>query len=489
MLKPLPAERWNHAAATHLLARAGFGGSPGSVARLAAQKHAAAVDSLVHFDPVKDPFPPPPWAQPDPTRAERLRTYRQASPEKRQELQREERRLQQDRLLSLREWWLQRMTLGPQPLQEKLALFWHGHFATSMEKVRDAYLMWRQNQTFRELGAATWPSLLEAASKDPAMLIWLDQAQSRRSHPNENFARELLELFALGEGHYSEKDVAEAARALTGWSLDASRQSFAFRPRQHDPGSKTVLDQTGPWKGEDIVRQVATSRQSSLWVTGKLWYFFAGQPPATAWQQQLADRFHAHGQSFRPWLREIFLSEAFYATDLVRAQVKSPVQWLVGTVQALECPLPPAPASSQALRLLGQDLFAPPNVKGWEGGLSWINASSLMNRYQLAAYLVSGELAPSARPARATNDMNRPRRARRNRQAQALRVEPLLTPEERRDPELAISALSRRLLGMPLGVAQRRSIDEFLAARSPLDDADLRHVIRLILCTPEFQLT
>src|SRR5207244_13318353 len=164
--------------------------------------------------------------------------------DKRREMQREQRQTQQQRLLELRGWWLERMVTGPRPLQEKLTLFWHGHFATSTQKVRDAYFMWLQNETFRRHAMGNWLQLLTAVAKEPAMLIWLDQAESRKEHPNENFAREVMELFALGEGHYTEKDISEAARALTGWSYERMTQKFVERPFTHDGNEKAIVGKT-----------------------------------------------------------------------------------------------------------------------------------------------------------------------------------------------------------------------------------------------------
>src|SRR5437899_7812800 len=165
--------------------------------------------------------------------------------EKRREMQRDQRQTQQQHLLELRGWWLERMVTGPRPLQEKLTIFWHGHFATSTQKVRDAYFMWLQNETFRRHAMGDWLQLLTAAAKDPAMLIWLDQAESRKEHPNENFAREVMELFALGEGHYTEKDISDAARALTGWSYDRLPQTSVEPPLQHDAGTKPIVSKQG----------------------------------------------------------------------------------------------------------------------------------------------------------------------------------------------------------------------------------------------------
>ena len=276
-----------------------------------------------------------------------------------------------------------------------MTLFWHGHFATSSEKVRDAYLMWLQNDLFRHQATGNWLTLLTAVAQDPAMLVWLDQGQSRKEHPNENFAREVMELFTLGEGHYTEKDVTEAARALTGWSYDRLNQEFIERPRQHDEGEKTFLGRTGNLTGADVLEQIVAQPQAARFITAKLWTFFAGETPSDALTAALADAFRQSGNNFKPLLTTMFSSREFYSDSVIRSQVKSPVQWLVGSVRVLERGSVFAPVICFGLtRNLGQDLFAPPNVKGWDGGLSWITTSNLLARYNDAALLVEGD--PSA---------------------------------------------------------------------------------------------
>lgn len=489
MLPPLPAHRWNESSAAHLLNRAGFGGPPSEIKKLASLGLAGAVNSLVDFTALPDATPDPTWAKPDPDRASKLRAFQKASPEARKEMQKEQQRLQRQRMEELRAWWLRRMLQGPRPLQEKLTLFWHGHFATSAVKVRDAYLMWRQNHLFRELGAGPWPSLLLEVSRDPAMLLWLDQAQSRREHPNENFARELLELFALGEGHYTEKDIAEAARALTDWGYDRVQQRFVHKPRQRDAGAKTMLGETGDLRGDDVLRVVARHPASARFLSQRLWTFFAGEPPSEALQESLAGSFVREGRVIRPLLREMFCSEAFYAPALIRNQVKSPVQWLVQAARTLEMELPAPVLTNNALRLLGQDLFAPPSVKGWDGELAWISTNSLLNRHQLAAVLVLG-VSPTLAPTRPRGSL--PLRARRRLDASrpaALAVSALLTREERSDPVRVLAVLERRLLQGNLRDQHRDAIRAYLEERPQPDDDDIRHVVRLIMCTPEYQLT
>src|SRR5271154_1072504 len=183
MLSPLPNDRWNYQTAAHLLNRAGFGGSPEAIQMLADLGPDKAVSSLIDYEHIRGLSPDPVWASPDPQRLENLRlAIKSAKPEDVKLLRDQENRLQAARLLELRGWWLDRMAKGPRPFQEKMVLFWHGHFATSVDKVRDAYFMWRQNELFRRLATGNWLQLLTEAGKDPAMLVWLDQAQSQKAH-------------------------------------------------------------------------------------------------------------------------------------------------------------------------------------------------------------------------------------------------------------------------------------------------------------------
>src|SRR5438477_8908523 len=305
MLSPLPAAKWNFATAAHLLNRAGFGGSPAEIEKLQAMGAEKAVSHLVDYEEVPDNTPDPFWAKPDPDRIKKVQEARelrkkiqQAAPSERtaleqkaRELLRENQRDQRLHILELRAWWLQRMAKGPRPLEEKLTLFWHGHFATSAQKVKDAYLMWLQNDTFRKHASGSWKQMLMAVTKDPAMLVWLDQTQSRKEHPNENYAREVMELFTLGEGHYTEKDIAEAARAFTGLVYDRPLQESTFRPFIHDQGVKTFLGRTGALTWMDVINQIIAQPQSARFITAKLWSFFASENPSPELVATLAENF------------------------------------------------------------------------------------------------------------------------------------------------------------------------------------------------------
>lgn len=505
MLNPLPASKWNYDTAAHLLGRAGFGGLPGEIEKLAALSPADAVSRLVDYDKTPDTSPPPPeWARPDPELPQKLREIQQmfraekeaqsddekrAQAEKRQQLVRQVQREQYEHIEELRSDWLDRMVRGPRPFQEKLALFWHGHFATSVTKVRNAYFMWLQIDTFRKKGSGNWLELLTAMATDPAMLIWLDQAQSRKQHPNENFAREVMELFALGEGHYTEKDVTEAARAMTGWSLDRPHSEYVYRPGLHDEGDKTIFGKTGNFDGEDVLEMIVAQPQSARFITKKLWQFFASDNPGEKLIDAMADDFRSGGNNFAPFLRTLFASEEFYAPDVMGTQVKSPVQWLAESVRLLQRNMPPPIVASQMIRTLGQDLLAPPNVKGWDGGLSWITTNTLLARYNQAAILVMGQGKLGA-------EGDRPRlkkiAERANRAAQGLRpadVEEIISEEDRKDKGKVIAKLEKRFIRGRLTEAHRQVLRDYLEPREELTDDDIRHAIRLMMSTPEYQLT
>jgi uncharacterized protein (DUF1800 family) len=493
MLKPISSTNWDYAKAAHLLNRAGFGGPPAEIQKLADLGLDGAVSLLLDYEKIPDPTPAPDWAKPNAEQMKKiLEVTRSGTPADKKQLQQELQQTQRRHIMELRGWWLQRMVSGPRPLQEKMVLFWHGHFATSYEKVREAYFMWRQNELFRRLATGNWQQLLTEAGKDPAMLIWLDQAQSRKAHPNENFAREVMELFALGEGHYTEHDIAEAARALTGWSLERQEERFTYRPFFHDTGEKTFLGRTGNFDGDDVIQIIVAQPQAAKFITAKLWNYFAGQVPSEELAEALAANFRANGNNFKPFLRALFCSEEFYAPDIIRNQVKSPVQWLVNSVRVLESELPPPLVSWGMLRQLGQDLFAPPNVKGWDGGVTWITTNTLLTRYNDAQALVEGQL-----PALTAGDFGGKGAGNGQKAMKALQrlrmggvnVEKILSPDERADKTTIVAALEKRLYQASLNSAQEQTLREFLDAKTKLSNADIVTAIRLMMSTPEYQVT
>ena len=353
-------------------------------------------------------------------------------------------------MLELRGWWLQRMAHGPRPFQEKMVLFWHGHFATSVEKVRDAYYMWRQNELFRRLATGNWQQLLTEAGKDPAMLVWLDQAQSQKAASERKFR-------ARGHGAvYARRRPLHRARHHRGRAgVDrlvagpAAISNIIYRPFLHDNGDKTFLGRTGNLDGDDVIAQIVAQPQAAKFITAKSWNYFAGQAPSEELNEALAANFRANGNNFKPFLRAMFRSEEFYSDDIIRNEVKSPVQWLVGSVRMLECELPPPLVSWGMLRQLGQDLFAPPNVKGWDGGVTWITTNTLLHALQRRAGAGAGHVAAADRrdfarkPGGAGGEraMKMLQRVRMG----GVNVEKILTPEERADKK----GHDRRRAGTP----------------------------------------
>jgi uncharacterized protein (DUF1800 family) len=301
-----------------------------------------------------------------------------------------------------------------------------------------------------------------------------------------------MELFALGEGHYTEHDISESARALTGWSLERLEQKYIYRPRIHDDGDKTFLGRTGDLDGDDVIAQIVAQPQAARFITAKVWNYFSGQTPDDKLTDALAAVFRANGNNFKPFLRVMFRSEEFYGDNIVRNQVKSPVQWLIGSVRMLECDLPPTLVSWGMTRQLGQDLFAPPNVKGWDGGITWITTNTLLTRYNDAQALVEGTLPQLAAGDFAGKGGANGQKA--LRQLQRVRmggvsVEKILTPEERADKDSLVAALEHRLLQSPLKGKQEATLHDFLDSKEELNDADILTVIRLMMSTPEYQVT
>jgi uncharacterized protein (DUF1800 family) len=261
-----------------------------------------------------------------------------------------------------------------------MTLFWHNHFVSSQQKVKVALLMYRQNVTLRENALGNFGTLLHAVARDPAMVIYLDNAQNRKGTPNENFAREVMELFTLGEGHYGEQDIKEAARAFTGWSLDRDTGRFRFRPFIHDYGQKTVLGRTGNLDGDDVLDVLLSKPETAEFVTRKLWREFVSPDPDEREVKRIAARFRDSHYDIKVALQAMLTSEAFYAAENRGTLIKSPVDLVVGTMRQFGMRPSEAIPFAVAAAGMGQNLFGPPNVKGWPGGEAWINASTLLAR-------------------------------------------------------------------------------------------------------------
>jgi uncharacterized protein (DUF1800 family) len=373
--------------ARHLLNRAGFGAMPREIAAYAGLTRQQAVHRLLAGAHSTATTAPPTWVREPITP---LRALRNASQEERQALLAREIR----RGFDLRAWWIGEMLATPSPLTERMTLFWHNHFVSSQQKVRQARLMFDQNALLRRHATGNFGALLHAVAKDPAMIVYLDSASNRKGKPNENFAREVMELFTLGEGRYGERDVREAARAFTGWSLDLDSGAFRFRPFLHDAGAKTVLGRTGNFDGDAVLDILLAQTATAEFLVAKLWREFVSPDPDPQEVRRIAGRFRDGRYDLKIALREIFLADAFWSAEHRAALVKSPVDLVVGTLRGLEFqvgdPLPFVLATAG----LGQNLFSPPNVKGWPGGEAWINSSTLLARKQFAERLFRAEAMP-----------------------------------------------------------------------------------------------
>jgi uncharacterized protein (DUF1800 family) len=369
----------------------------------------------------------------------------------------------------LKAWWIYRMLFGPDPLTERLALMWHNHFATSVVKVRDTALMRRQNETFRALARAPFCKLLHHAVHDPALLIWLDAPANRKGHPNENLARELMELFTIGIGHYTETDVKEAARALTGWTIADGK--FRDDPERHDEGEKIILGRKGRLKGDDLVGLLLEQPTTALRLAWRLCAEFMGEgaidaDATTALAAGLRDHDLDVGWAVETLLR----SRAFFADANLGNRVLGPVEYVVGAARALERfdPAPSTMVLADWCARLGQDLFQPPNVGGWPGGRQWISAKAMIGRANYAASLLNGTSARDPEP-----------------------FDPLaLAKRHGRGSDLAdvIAFHGELLFGSVPAESLRKRLNVSLGANATTLPDTARRAIILLLASPEAQL-
>ena len=379
--------RLSDAQARHLLVRTGFAPSQAEVDALTGQSASAAVSGLIAQAQSRPPLEPI-YAAPDFTAQAPPIPYRLLKSREEQQAQRQQ---QQREGLEMKAWWLREMMASPTPLRERMTLFWHNHFATSQQKVNRSQAMWKQQQVLRTHALGSFRGLLHDVAKDPATLIYLDGANSRKEAPNENFAREVMELFTLGEathgGNYSESDIREAARAFTGWSVEREDLSFKFRPAFHDDGSKTVLGHTGRFDGDAVLDILLDQPAAARFVVGKLWREFVSPSPDEVQVERIAKRFKASDYSIASALNDLLLTDAFWLEANRGSLVKSPVDLVVGTVRQFSFSYTDAQPFALKSAQLGQNLLVPPNVKGWPGQNDWINATTLLERKRFTEQL------------------------------------------------------------------------------------------------------
>ena len=348
---------WNRRLAAHLYRRAGFGGTPEELDRAVAEGLEATVERLIH-----------PELVPNDALDQRLA----ALP------------IDLTKFPGIIRWWLTRMIFSARPLEERMTLFLHDHFATSFAKVSDPGAMLQQNELFRRFALGRFDELTIEVARDPAMLRWLDNFLSRKDNPNENFGRELLELFLLGHGNYSEDDVMAATRAFTGWTLSRQTRQFVFVDAFHDHGLKTFLGQVGDWNGDDVVKIACAQAAHGEFLARKLFEWFAYAGPDHGTVERLANAYRSGGNSLRDLVRAILTDPEMYSERAVWTKVKMPLDFVVSAARHLALTSDPTRLAGAYLPALGQIPFYPPDVDGWPEGLTWINSGALLNRMNYA---------------------------------------------------------------------------------------------------------
>lgn len=496
-LRPLAADRFGVAQARHLLWRAGFGGNESQAQALASMGPERAVDLLLDQDagtyerPAGDAFDKDIMRPATPEEQRIAREARQRRDEDllarvQEERQRRE-RLDRSQIDAMQQWWLKRMIETPRPLEEKIALFWHGHFATNYRSIENSYHMFLQNQLFRTGGLGSVGDLLRAIIRDPAMLAYLNNNTSRKNKPNENLARELMELFSLGVGNYREDDIKEGARALTGHTF--RDDDFYFDKGNHDNGIKTILGRNGALDGDAFVEAILAQPACAGFIAARLYHFFVGDVPSEergGWKSldpvrkgvvgELGNTLRSRGYELRPMLRRLFLSEHFYEPGNVGQQIKSPAQLVVGAVRSLGTPVRDLRTLNQALDMMGQRLFFPPSVKGWDGGRSWINTSTLFVRQNVSTFLLTGK-KPQGSDAMAEVEKYDPSTLLAG-----------MDDRDQRDPERVVERLLRVTLGDRAGEGREAAMAYLRSAGGKATRDAMVGVLLLATAMPEYQL-
>jgi hypothetical protein len=505
-LRSLRPHEFGQAQARHLLNRAGFGGPPSQVNELLRMGFDDAVDSLVDFHetpmlPVradefdKDIVRPANEEERAEVRRARERGDEIALDRFRREVQARQ-RADRRQMAAIQAWWLKRIIQTPRPLEEKLTLLWHGHFATNYRGTQDSYHMFMQNQLFRRHAAGSFADLCFGIIRDPAMLRYLNNDRNNRRAPNENLARELMELFTLGEGNvYTERDIREGARALTGYTF--YDDDFVFRPRLHDEGEKTIFGRTGNFDGNDFVRLILMQPIVSEFICTKLYRYFVNDHPdplprdSQQFIVALAAELRKHEYELRPVLKALFRSQHFYDARHVGTMIKSPIQLIVQLIRTLELPVANVQPLLRLAGAMGQNIFYPPSVKGWDGGRAWINTSTLFARQNVVVLLL-GQHPP--------DEGRRPRRRRpaRGRQGETFNAIELIASaaagtecnEPRRvDAKLAAERLAEALLCPPLVPRAVEQIEKLMRdAGGQVNEQTVRGAMLLVTALPEYQL-
>lgn len=519
-----PSVTWDARAASHLLSRTSFGGTPAQAEKLAARALPDAVAALI--DAAKEAAPPPkpdwvkePWVNtervyPETTATERMENHRKTG--QRHAAERDQ----------LRCWWLNHMTRTAAPLREAMTLFWHGHFTTEARRATISQALYEQNAKLRKYALGSFRELLGAVTLDAAMMMYLNMEDSDAKKPNENFARELLELFTVGIGNYTERDIKEVARALTGWTLDAppgttKRPTVADASRtfcrdglvptfvkdKHDAGAKTVLGKTGNFGANEVLDIVAAHPATARFVSAKLVAFFGAADPKNELRDRMASKFRRTNGDIVATLGVLLTAPEFYAKESRGTLIKSPVHLLVGTCRLLELDATFTPSLAQVTAAMGQELFNPPNVKGWPGGRDWISAGTLAVRYHLPEALFDGKQPDGFEPLAGDRNFALPadEKARRDLLARIQMADRQRKDARKKDgfkvafdaakaadgtdPADAaklVRALVAKMLVVPPAADALAALTDAVTAVPAAERAKL--ACRLILTTPEYQL-
>lgn len=358
----------------HLLLRAGFGVDPTGFSSYTRLSFPKAVDRIFQDSKSARPIQLFEWS---PRKDERLKN---ASPTRRKEIRKQRR---QD-IKKLNTHWLLQLATAKSQLREKMTLFWHDHFAA---RVEHPYALQNFNNLMREHALGDFKVLLMAVSKHPVMLEFLNNRQNKKASPNENFAREVMELFTLGRGNYTEQDIKEAARAFTGWNFD-KEGNFIFRKKQHDEGPKEFKGRTGRFKGEDIIEILLEEKQTARYIAGKLYNFFVHPTPNAERTEAIASVFYDSGYDISQTLRFIFEADWFRDPTNIGVRIKSPAEYIAGMFRSLNITVENPETLIQIQKILGQVLFNPPNVAGWPDGRAWIDSSTLMARMTIPSAIL-----------------------------------------------------------------------------------------------------
>jgi hypothetical protein len=485
--KPTPDNPFDRVKAAHLLNRAGFGGTEAEIEQVLKLGPQDAVDWLFDFpdapaeEQSQDDVPDLSSIDGYPRNFKELQQkYRGMTPEERQQYRQMLMRANREAIQETGGWWLHRMAYGPHPLQEKLTLFWHGHFTTSAKDERAALLIWTQNELLRRNCAGNFREYVRQIARDPAMLDYLNNQQNRKKHPNENFARELMELFTLGIGNYTEFDIREAARAFTGWAHDGDE--FVFRKYDHDEGVKKFFGKQGDFDGDDVIDIILQHPACAKYIASRFWNHFAYENPEPPVVESLGQLLRESKWEMRPVLRTIFSSQAFYGDRAIGSQIKSPVQLVVGTIRMLGLEMPPVRSVYSSLNQMGQIPLEPPNVKGWPGGRTWINTSTLFVRYNTAVWLAGGGGQSPMRMARQGGERgNRDRRGRPG-------ADTIFAVEKAGGDALAVANYwVARLIQRPIDEEKKQVLIDALGDR-PGDGESVKKMVQLIVSMPEYQL-